>query len=81
MANFRGNRISGTRCGKRLGNIKSFEVAGGLDVVVDAVGAVGFQHGDVHGLPQIFIGSEDEAGFVRDIRDCLIGALGGAEGF
>jgi hypothetical protein len=56
-------------------------MAGGFDGVANAVAAVGFHDDYVHGLLDVFVGAEDEAGFPRDVGDYLVVAFGGAQGF
>jgi hypothetical protein len=56
-------------------------MAGGFNRVVHAVAAVRFHDGHVHGLLDVFVGAEDEASFLRDVGDYLVGAFGGPEGF
>ena len=48
---------------------------------MDAVGAVGFHYGNVHGLLDVFIGAQDQAGFTRNVGDYLVVAPRGAGSF
>ena len=70
--------ISGS--GRRGVEEKNFRVAGGVEVVVDLIRAVGFGYEDVHELVGVFGDADDQAGLERNVGDGFVGAGGGAGG-
>src|ERR1700693_2151339 len=61
-------------------NHHNFGAAFGVDVVMNATGAVGFGHGNVHLLRGFFGGANEDTGFQRDVSDDAFGAGGSAIG-
>ena len=60
--------------------LEDFGVALGVEVVVQAVGTVGFSDSYVHGLVGLIGGADHEAGCKRNVEEGLVAAAGGAGG-